>query len=304
MKKFLIVFPVLLLVCAGMIMMSCTSDPTPPISNPDIVLKGGKFQYEFKTPKIEHGKEYEVIFTIEDCDESFVGSRLGGKICYKIDLNSDDEKVLSGWDYAVPQTVSKDVKEYKWTFKAGEANREDDEKITIENPATTPLNGNQYFSFTAQNGYENYNSSDNFNVKGKFEVVGIESVGDWISEGTLTLGNTDGTAGKGELSADDTAKIRAMPTGSKIEFTVNVANVNSSSGPGPGWGVGSVGGWNENNRVDINIPVGTPNGKQTFTVSIKISDIVKVLPSGNIAINVYSDKGATVTKAELFKPKT
>jgi len=104
-------------------MMSCEpSDPTPPISDYDLVLKGGKYQLNFDDPKIVHNHEYQVIFTIEDCDPAFVGSKLGGKICYKMDLNSDDEKVLSGWAIAVPPTVSKEVKTYTWTFKAGASN--------------------------------------------------------------------------------------------------------------------------------------------------------------------------------------
>jgi len=296
MKKIRNCFPVLLLVCAGMVMMYCTSEAEPPISGANIVLKGGKYQFLFDDPKIEHGLEYEIIFTIEDCDEAFVGSRLGGKICYKMDLDSDDEKVLSGWAYAVPALVSKDIKEYTWTFKAGEANADD---VAIANPATTPADGKQYFALTAQKGYDNYGPNDNFNVKGEFKVVPIESVSDWISGGTLTLGNDDGIAGKGELSADDTARIREMPANSKITLTVN-ATVGDD--PGPGWGVCSIGVWDSTKSIEIKIPAGTPNGSQTFTADIKISDLLKTVPpSNNIVINAWK---CTVTKAELFRPKT
>jgi len=297
MKKIRFVFPVLLLVCAGMVMMNCTSDAEPPIGDANIVLEGGKYQFLFDDPKIEHGLEYEVIFTIEDRDEAFVGSRLGGKICYKTDLNSDDEKVLSGWDYAVPALVSKDIKEYKWTFKAGEANADN---VAIANPATTPAGAKQYFALTAQKGYENYGQTDKFNVKGDFKVVAIKSVSDWISGGTLTLGNADGVAGKGELSADDTARIRAMPAGSKITLTCN-ATVGSEPDPGPGWGVCSIGVWDSTKSIEIKVPAGTPNGSQTWEADIRISDLLKIVPTGNIVINAWK---CTVTKAELFRPGT
>ena len=109
MKKTRFVFPVLLLVCAGIyIMISCSSDPDPGdiIENPDIVFKGGKCDYKFETPRIVHGKKYEVILTIEACDEGFIGSQLGGNICYKMNMEDDAEeaKVLSGWSNPVDFT--------------------------------------------------------------------------------------------------------------------------------------------------------------------------------------------------------
>jgi len=298
MKKIRFVFPVLLLVCAGMFMMNCTSDAEPPIDDANMVLKGGQYQFPFDTPRIEHGLEYEVIFTIEDCDEAFVGSRLGGKICYKMDLDSEDEIILSGWAYAVPPTVSKDVTTYKWTFKAGEANSDDKD---IANPATTPTDGKQYFALTAQNGYDNYSPTDKFNVKGEFSVVAIESVSDWISSGTLVLGNEDSVAGKGQISDAEMAKVTGMPDKSKITFTVKVTVDNDSNQPG--WGVGFVGrSWEVGKSIQLNIPSGTPVGPAEFTVDIKISDILALSPKDNIIINAWG--GATVTKAELFRPGT
>jgi len=283
------------MVCAGMIAVGCTSEAEPPIEDFNLVLTGGKYQLTFDDPKIVHGQEYEVTFTIENCDEAFIGSRLGGKICYKMDLNGEGEKVLSGWDYAVPPTVSKEIKIYKWTFKAGEANADD---VAIENPATTPEGGKQYFALTAQKGYDNYGPNDNFNIKGEFKVTAIESVSDWISEGTLTLGNVDDTAGKGELSEADTERIRAMPANSKLVLTCNAT---VSSDPAPGWGVASVGVWDSTKSIEIKIPMGSPNGPLTWEEEIKVSNILTIVPTGNIVINAWK---CTVTKAELFKPKS
>jgi len=277
-------------------MMSCEpSDPTPPISDFDIVLKGGKYQHNFEDPKIVHNHEYQVIFTIEDCDLAFVGSKLGGKICYKMDLNSNDEKVLSGWAIAVPPTVSKEVKTYTWTFKAGASNADN---VHIEDDATTPQGGKQYFSFTAQKDDNNYGPNDNFNIKGGFEVIEIETITNWDSAGEITLsGSSDG---KGTLIDADMTTIRSLPPNSKITFTVTVTVNNSNAKPG--WGVCGVGGWESNNSISINIPATATVGEEiTFKADIKISDILALPFTGNININPYN--GAKVIKAELFQPK-
>jgi len=300
MKKISIALLVLSLVCAGMVIVSCPSDPVPPIDDFNIELKGGKFQYDFTTPPIENGKEYQIIFTIEDCDGAFItnNSRLGGKICYKMDLNDDDEKVLSGWNYAVPPIVSKDIKEYVWTFKAGESNKESD-NVVIENPATTPAGGKQYFSFTAQKGWDDYGPNDDFRVKGSFAIRSRETIANWESAGTVTLAAGDG---KGALGADDMEKIRALPPRSKIRFTVNV-NVNLSGNTRPGYGICGIGGWYDYNSMSITVPAGTPAGDQTFTVEFEIADLLRLQTAG-AAININPYNGAKVTNAELFQPKT
>jgi len=303
MKKFLSVFPVLLILCAGIIMMSCPSDPKPgyKVDNPDMEFKGGKFQYDFDTPKIEHGKEYEVILTVEDCDADFVGSQLGGKICYKMDLDDDTEeaKILSGWTNPIPRQHSKNVTTYTWTFKAGEKNSD---SLEPETDATTPNGGKQFFHFEAQtSAYKPYSSKVNFGIKGGFEVKVKETIDDWTSEGTVTLGNADSTAGKGTLSPTDSEKIRNLPAGSKIVITVTVTvNAAGSSSNEPGWGVGSVGGWNTTDSVSINIPGTASAGELTFDCEIEVSAIKTVFPTGDISINLYN--GATASKLELFRP--
>lgn len=305
MKKKRVVFPVLLLVCAGMVMTGCSSDPDPvrKVEDPDYVFEGGKYQFAFDDPLIEHGKEYEVILTIEDCDDDFIGSQLGGKICYKMDLDDDTEeaKVLSGWDNPVPRAVVKNVTTYKWTFKAGEKNND---SLEPEDDATTPSGGKQFFHFEAQTSdWKPYNSNVSFGIKGSFEVKTKETVSEWVSEGTVTLGNIDDTPGKGTLSAEDTAKIRDMPAGSKIVITVTVEVKAAGSGSNePGWGVGSIGGWSGDgsDNVGITIPGDASAGVQTFDAHIEISNIQTVFPTGDISINLYN--GATASKLELLKP--
>jgi len=315
MKKIRFVFPVLLLVCAGMVMMGCPSEAEPEVpgtngnnsgdnsSDTDdiepenIVFQGGKYQFLFDDPKIEQDKEYKVYLVLEEYDSAFAGSYLGGKICYKMDLAGNDEKVLSGWLNSAPNSVKKDTTIYEWEFKAGQRNSD---SSAVASPATTPAGGKQYFAFTAQDkNWKDYAADVNFNVKAGFKVVAIESVTSWESVGELTLSNEDGTAGKGRLSDEDMAKITANPKG-KIEFTVTVT-VNDSNAK-PGYGVVGVGGGDDDNSKSLAIPGDAAKGALTFKAELKISEIRKVFPNGNIMINPYN--GATVTKAELFKPKT
>lgn len=301
MKKKRIVFPVLILICAGMVVMTgCPSDPEPetPISDYNMVFEAGIYNYPFTTPQIEDGKKYEVILTIENCDDVFIGSQLGGKICYK-DAD-DNEYVLSGWSNPTPGVVSS-AKTYKWTFTAGQKNKDD---VVPVSPATTPSDGRQFFHFEAQTSdWKPYGPNDNFRIKGGFVVQPKQVNDDWTSAGTVTLGNEDGIIGKGTLSAADSAKIRDMPAGSKIVITVtaNVGAVGSGSNE-PGWGVGSVGGWAQNNAdsIEIKIPGGTPAGEKTFDFTIEISAIKSVFPAGNIGVNLWND--TTASKLELFRP--
>ncbi|MDR2701640.1 MAG: hypothetical protein LBB72_04335 [Spirochaetaceae bacterium] len=306
MKKMKVVFPVLFLLLAGLVMTNCTSDPPPPIDDFDFELKGGKYQFVFDTPKIEHGKTYEVIFTIENCDEGLIGSHLGGKICYKMDLDSEDEddKLLSGWLNSVPNTVSKNVKTYKWTFEAGKRN---EDSLTPETDATTPEGGKQYFSLTAQDAsWHDYSPTDNFKVKGGFTVNEKKVITDWESEGEVTLSNEEtANPGKGNLTDEDMAKIRALPAGSIIELTITVtvkATAEGGAGPQAGWGVGQIGTWTQDEGVSINVPGDAEEGEITFTVRIEIADILEFVGDDNIALNLWDD--AKCTKAELFKPGT
>jgi hypothetical protein len=298
MKKLWLLLPVVFLAMGGLLIVGCASDPDEGTKvDPELVLNGGKFQYTFDDPKIVHGEEYEVIFTINDCDESFLGSYLGGKICYKMDMDGNDEKVLSGWLNSTPNKVSKTIKTYKWTFKAGDQH---DDNVTIEDPATTPDGGKQYFSLTAQDSsWNDYSAGASFGVKGNI-VVKVKEAINYVSAGTITLGNEESIAGKGELSAEDMTTIRALPAESILRLTVTVTPVSGSAQPG--WGVGTVGkGWGETDVEKILIPDTAVIGTEiTFIAEFDIATILAYVGSDNIVINPYN--GAIVNKAELFKP--
>ena len=297
MKKMKVVFPVLFLVCAGMFMTGCPSDPeqgkTIEEGEGVITLKGGQYQYVFKEPKIEQGKVYEVTFTVEEADEDFYGNHMGGKICYKMDLNDANDNVLSGWHNSTPETISESTTKYTWTFEAG--NRYSDGQ-PIANSGTTPEGGIQYFSITIQDTKWD-NLKVDFKVKGGFEVCEVETITEWESAGTLTLNGADG---KGELSAADVTTIRNMPTDSIIRFSVSVT-VNTGNAQ-PGYGICGIGkDWN--GGISITIPGDAEIGLLEFTQDIKISALLNTIGESNtIIINPYN--GASITKAELFKPKS
>jgi hypothetical protein len=321
MKKNGLMFPVLLLICAGMVMIGCPSDPEPGTTivipppggdeegNELIVLKGGKYLYLFDTPKIEAGKEYELIFTIDQCDSALYTSNLGGKICYRMDMDDEEEgdNVLSGWANSTPTAVSEGIKEYKWVFKGGEKNKDSQ---PIANGGTTPDGATQYFSLMAQtSGWKDPDPDFDFNVVGKFEVKSKDVI-EYETTGTsLTLGNMDGITGKGNLTDDDMILIRGAPTKSKIVFTYTVATVyaagtDEQGKPEPGFGVVGVGNPSQTNSVSLSIPsTASAGSNQTFTGEFEVGDLLKLLSAGEpLFINPYN--GTTVSKAELFKPKS
>jgi hypothetical protein len=302
MKKSWTIALLIALAVAGALLTGCSpseADTGKEVEDYDFELKGGKYQYVFTNPKIEDGKSYTVILTIEDCDESLSKSdgHFGGKISYKMNLNdaNEEDKVLSGWQNPAPDTISASPRSYTWTFKAGEQYAD---SKPVENPATTPAGATQYFDLTAQNSnWNNFGANDNFKVKGKIEITAKEEVTNWISEGELTLGNVDGTQGKGELSAADVTKILALTNGI-IRFTVSVT-VNTSDAQA-GYGVGKIGpNWSDG--ININIPGSAALGPLEFKQDVEIEALKDILGgTQTIIINVYN--GAIVTKAELFRP--
>jgi hypothetical protein len=295
MKKFWLFLPVVLLAMGGLLMIGCASDPDEGKKvEPDFVMEGGKYEHFFTTPVIQKGTEYEVIFTIDDCDDALIGSHLGGNIFYK--PTEGEDLLLCGWRNGTPETVGKATKEYKWTFEGGV--KYNDSKNPVED-FTTLTGGQQYFSVMAQtSSWSEYPASTKFGIKGNIVVRVKEAIG-YVSAGTVTLGNADGTAGKGELSDADMATIRALPAGSILRLTVKVTPVSGTAEPG--WGVGTVGTWTEAEAEKIIIPDTAVIGTEiTFDVDYSIATILNhVGASGKIAINLYN--GATATKGELFK---
>ena len=292
--------PALLMLFAGIIMTSCPSDPEKgkelEEDEVDFILLGGKFNFPFETPRIIEGRVYEVTLTIDDCDLSFLGSRPGGKLTF---TRGGTGELLSGWLNSTPPVVASATKQYKWEFKAGEKNSD---SLDVAVPATTPEGAPQFFELTAQtNGWADYPASVSFGIKGSFSIKELVTITSWESKGTVTLGN-DGTAGKGALTESDMERIRTLveeDPRSIIRVTVSV--VVGSNGADPGNGVVGVGGWESNNSMSITVPADAQTGPLEFTADLTLDDLLKLQPAGfQIAINPYN--GATVTKAELFKP--
>jgi hypothetical protein len=284
------------LAVAGAMLMGCPSESEEGKTiEGNLVLKGGKYQYVFETPRIEHGKTYEVIFTINDCDEALFDSHMGGKICYKMDLDGEDEKVLSGWQNATPNTISASQKRYVWTFEAG---KKYDDSLDPEPDSTTPAGGKQYFALTAQTpSWSDWGANDNFNVDGSFEINIKDIPSDWVSEGTVELGTVDGVPGKGPIPDADVARILALPNNGKITFT---AEILASSGASPGWGMGTISStWGGGFSIPYPAEAGPP--PCTYTFDLEISVLKDALGDATtIIINPYND--LTLTKAELFRP--
>jgi hypothetical protein len=295
MKRLLTVALLIALAAAGALLMAgCPSEAdTGKTVEGNILLKDGQYQHNFATPAFQHGKTYEVILTVEECDEALWGGYWGGKICYKV--GGGEEKILSGWARPVPSGISETVHEYKWTFTAGAAN--DDDK-PIENPATLPSGATQYFALTAQdNEWHNFPAGRNFNVKGEINVIEKEELS-YVSDGVLTLGTMDGLAGKGQWSNANSQRVLALPNNAKITFTISVT-VNSDDAK-PGNGVGAMGS-NWSGPIDFTIPGDAPMGPYTFTKDVEISALKVVLgTSTTIIINLYN--GASITRAEIWIP--
>jgi hypothetical protein len=287
------------LAVAGAMLIGCPSESEEGKTiEGNIVLKGGKLQYTFTTPKIEHGKTYDLTLTIEDCDDALLNSHFGGKICYKMDMNDEeeDDKVLSGWRNGTPDTVT-GPRKYTWTFKAGEKYQDSKDPVV---DATTPAGATQYFDLMAQTSdWKPWGDNVNFNILGSITVE-LQAEVDWVSAGAITLGNVDGTVGKGQLSADDVARILALPNG-KIVLSVSAT---VSDNPAPGWGVGAIGPeWDgqDPKNITISIPGDAQLGQCDFDFEVKISSLIENL-GGSQVIIVNAWSGASITKAELFRP--
>jgi uncharacterized protein YjdB len=126
-------------------------------------------------------------------------------------------------------------------------------------------------------------------------------VSGWESAGILVLGNMDGIPGKGQLSSSEVSKILAMPNNGKITFTINVTVNNSDAQPG--YGIGNIC-WNWfDDGLFFYVPSNAQNGPIVFIQDVNISSLKTVLEGyDNIIINLWS--GASITKAELFRPRS
>ena len=310
MKKLWLLVPALLLAVAGMVMLSCPSEPDPgeQIEDYDIVIEGGNYQVPITGFTITHGEEYTVAFIIEAADEDFFPSRVGGKLIYK-DADGEDV-ILSGWAFSTPTPVT-GPGTYRWTFKAGEKN--DDDK-PIASPATSPEGAAQYFTLNAQNtNWEQYPPYYEFRIKGGITVSKKTApVGTLTNSGeiTRTYGGSghDESKGTGNIEGDAFAKVKAASgNGAFLRFHITDCNVTEQMGK-DGNGVGSVG--NRDNLSDgtnpnpaINIPKGTPaNPTFSFQVDIEVEVLLEFVGANesHLFVNMWDAK---CSKVELWEYK-
>ena len=303
-----------MLALAAMLMLSCPSQPDPLviIEDYDFIITGGNYRIEIPSDGddgfvITQGQEYTVAFTIENCDEDFVGSRIGGKLVYK--EGSGEDQILSGWAWASPAIIVGPAT-YRWNFKAGEKN--DDDK-PIANPATTPAEAVQYFTLNAQDGYSQYPSYYEFRIKGSITVAEKP-----VYSGTLqrtqdialdfTGSGHDQNKGIGNIQGTEFAKVQAAGPGAELRFLITNVTVTEQAGI-DGNSYGSVG--NRDNTISgtnpnamFSIPKGTgAQSNFSFTAIIPVEEALTHVLSGqsHLFVNVWDD--AVCSKVELWEYK-
>jgi hypothetical protein len=145
MKKFWIIFLVLLLVCAGVIMTSCspsepdTVSPSPRIEDVDYLLKDGKITISLSSISVTNNGEYDVILDIAELDDDLLGCHFKGSLFY---VSDGTRYLLSGALDAFPNVVAQFPRKYRWTFKAGEFGEDGNAESAAKGGYTLPTDGN------------------------------------------------------------------------------------------------------------------------------------------------------------------
>jgi len=117
----------------------------------------------------------------------------------------------------------------------------------------------------------------------------------WTSLGMVTLGNTDGVPGKGDLGS--LSNILSMGEGSYLELTVNI----SSSTGQPGWGVGTIGTWSSGTSLAITWPSSVPQSAGSFVQKIDLWELLtKMGDFAPTSIVINPMNGADIISCELF----
>lgn len=278
MKKIWIVFLVLL--CAGMIMTSCPSEPEPPPPPIDanIYLQYGVFEHEFDTPLMEFTKEYQVIIDIAGLDWQLPGCHFQGQLFYK---DGGDTYMLASSQNAQPQNIAEKGKKYRVTFTAGKISDEDkgtdkqtagNYKIPAAGTTKVPDGATQIFRLTAKTpqwyefGKTGQPNNGNANDSWDLDYYGsdVEKVG---IKGTITVrlkpditfkdGETvtggdgdsaDSATGKGNIVGDEYIKLKTAHTASpesllRVSCIANVVLSGASGGnmAQPSWDIAQFG---------------------------------------------------------------
>jgi len=307
-KKWLLI-PALLLAAAVMITLGCPSEPEPvkQIEDFDFTIIGGNYRVPITGFTITNGEEYTVTFVIEEADEFFFPSRVGGKLVF---VDDGEDKVLSGWTWSTPTPVTAPGT-YRWTFKAGQKNEDGQDPVV---PATAPAGTAQYFTLNVQTtNWEQHPSHYEFRIKGNITVARKDApVGNLTNSGEITLvtsgSDHDPALGKGNIEGEQFDKVKAAAgNGAFLRFYITECNVTQQAGEN-GNGVGSVG--NRDNLSDgtnpnpsISIPKGTPaNPNFSFDVNIEVSVLLEFVGANesHLFVNMWD---ATCSKIELWEYK-
>ena len=311
-----LLLPALFLFLAGILITGCPSEPEPveKVDNPNIIMKGGRYWHKFDQPRIQDGKEYIVTLRIDGCDADLPGSNMGGKLAFKINFDNEDEddSILSGWADPVPVMILEEPGSYRWTFKAGEKNKDDK---PIVSPATTPEGVTQFFYFEVQDSeWKPYPPSYEFGIRGEITVVEkIALTGTPTLVKVITLDYSDSShdsaIGKGNIIDDNfTAVMNAKELGF-LRFQITNCLVTEETRE-KGYAVGAVGNLENiggsNPNASIKIPSSAALGSSvSFTADIFVNDFLYAVASGDshIFINVFDspDFGSPKnTKIELW----
>jgi len=273
-----VVVPILL-VCAGMVMTGCPSDPDPlpPLPPPidsSFKLVDGVYEHEIDNVRINFGKNYEVIIDVEDLDYELGGCHFQGQLLYR---DGGITYLLASSQNAQPQNIAAQGKKYRINFTAGKITDEDKstDKQTAGNyqlPAAgitrVPDSAVQVFKLTAKtpNWYEfgkigqanNGNDPDNWDVDYytsgrkpgiKGEITVREKPDITYTDGAAVEvngggSNRDPATGKGNIEGDEYTKLKEAPADSLLRVDCT-ANVVTSGGGGtsaqPGWGIAELG---------------------------------------------------------------
>ena len=204
------------------------------LDDADLTLEGGRVAFYFNEPRIEIGKTYIVTLDMKDCDESFRGNRMGGKLSYEdksaATNNIPDEGLLisptkaseefyivAGWDYCMPNIILDRPMKYKWTFTGGQQQRDNKDLFKEKDGSImsdwqkVPDDKAQFFLLIAQNlSWKNFGSYTQFgvNVNKDISELGITIREKVMPSGTLTklsdiaLDERNNSTGAGVIRTD------------------------------------------------------------------------------------------------------
>ena len=196
--------------------------------DPDFVIQGGKLAFYFDEPRIEYGETYIASFTIDECDESFLGNRMGGKVSYE-DVSaatgtipaegliitptnvSEAANIMAGWDYCIPNIILDRPMTYKWTFTAGQKQR--DNKPILQDWTKVPDDAAQFFLLMPQTlNWKNFGSFTQFGIKGSITFAKkVMPTGTLTLESVITLDNS-------YITGAEYSKLTAIVAGDPYAF--------------------------------------------------------------------------------------